>query len=131
MSGKTDPTKRFAHLGLVVNGLGQSRWTSTVLTSHLPGKPLRNPRTWTSWQHGLGPRKLTGRKPWIKRSALELTGLSYWLGQRSPSGRNTEGSRGSYGAGSLIWYTDLGTSRVNLRLTPRTSRQRILANWTP
>src|SRR5712671_284084 len=130
-SGRTDPTKRSAHLGLVVIGLGQSRWTSTVPTSHLPGKPLRNPRTWTSWQLGLGPRKHIGRNPWIKRSTRELTGLSYWLGQQSPSGRNTEGSRGSYDEGYLIWYTDLGASRASLRLTLRTSRQRILANWTP
>src|SRR5712675_2390843 len=122
-SGKTDPTKRFAHLGLVVKGLGQPRWTLTVPTSHLPGKPLRNPRTWTSWQLGLGPRRHTGRNPWIKRSAFELTGLSYWLGQRSPSGRNTESSRGSYGAASSIWYTDLGASRVSLRPTQQTSRQ--------
>src|SRR5712671_3615613 len=112
-------------------GLGQPRWTLIVQTSHHPWKSLRNPRTWTSWQLGLGPRRHTGRKPWIKRSAHGLTGLSYWLGQQSPSGRNTEGSRGSYDAGSLIWYTDLGASRASLRLTPRTSRQRILANWTP
>src|SRR5712672_2329766 len=131
MSGKTDPTKRFAHLGLVVKGLGQPCWTSTVLTSHLPGEPQRNPRTWTSWRHGPGPRKHTGRKPWTQRSAVELTGLSYWLGQQSPSGQNTEDSRGSYGADSSTWYTDLGASRVSLRLTPRTSRQRILAHWTP
>src|SRR5882672_3548562 len=112
-------------------GLGQPRWTLTVQTSHHPGKPLKNPRTQTSWWHGPRPRKRTGRKPWTKGSAHELTGLSYWLGQQSPSERNTEGSRGSYDAGSLIWYTDLGASRVSLRLTPRTSRQRILVNWTP
>src|SRR5712671_6588798 len=112
-------------------GLGQPRWTLIVQTSHHPGKPLWNPRTRTSWQLGLGPRRHTGRKPWIKRSALELTDLSYWLGQQSPLGRNTEDSRGSYGTVSSIWYTDLGASRVSLRLTPRTSRQRILANWTP
>src|SRR5882757_8487366 len=112
-------------------GLGQPRWTLTVQKSHLPGKPLWNPRTRTSWQLGLGPRRHIGRKPWIRRSAHELTGLSYWLGQQSPSGRNMEDSRGSYDADSLIWYTDLGASGGNLRLTPRTSRQRILANWTP
>src|SRR5712671_950347 len=131
MSGRTDPTKRSAHLGLVGNELGQQRWTLIVRTSHRPGKPLWNPRTRTSWQLGLGPRKHTGRNPWIKRSAHESTALSYWLKQQSLSERNTEGSRGSYGAGSLIWYTDLGASRVSLRLIPRTSRQRILANWTP
>src|SRR5712671_120163 len=123
--------KRSVHLGLVENGSGQQRWTLTVQTSHLPGKPLRNPRTWTSWQLGLGPRKHTGRNPWIKRSAHGLTGSCYWLGQQSPSGQNTEDSRGSYGAVSSIWYTDLGASRVSLQLTPRTSRQRILASWTP
>src|SRR5712675_1715216 len=62
-SGRTDPTKRSAHLGLVENGLGQQRWTLIVRTSHLPGKPLWNPRTRTSWQHGLGPRRHTGRNP--------------------------------------------------------------------
>src|SRR5712671_7849032 len=85
--------------------LGQPRWTLTVLTSHLPGKPLRNPRTWISWQLGLGPRRHTGRNPWTKRSAHELMDSCYWLGQQSPSGQNMEDSRGSYGAASSIWYT--------------------------
>src|SRR5712672_2090576 len=128
MSGKTDPTKRSAHLGLVANGLGQQQWTLTVLKSHLPGKPLRNPRTWTSWQHGLAPRKHTGRKPWTRRSARELTDLSYWLGQQSPSGRNTEDSRESYGAASSIWYTDWRGSKGSSRPTPRISRQKILGS---
>src|SRR5712671_5535678 len=123
--------KRSAHLGLVENGLGQQRWTLTVQTLHLPGKPLWNPRTRTSWQLGLGPRRHIGRKPWTRRSAYGLMGLSYWLGQQSPSGRNTEDSRGSYGAASSIWYTDLGASRVSLRLTPRTSRHQTSASWTP
>src|SRR5712672_4537659 len=109
-------------------GLGQPRWTSTVQTSHLPGKPLRNPRTWTSWQHGLVPRKHTGRKPWTRRSARELTGLSYWLGQQSPSGRNTEGSRESYDAVSSIWYTDWHGSKGRSRHTPWISRQKILGS---
>src|SRR5712675_3612572 len=112
-------------------GLGQPRWTLIVQTSHLPGKPLWNPRTRTSWQHGLGPRRHTGRKPWTQRSALELTGLSYWLGQQSPLGRNTEDSRESYDAASSTWYTDSDASRVSLRLTPRTSQQRISASWVP
>src|SRR5712675_1488272 len=111
-------------------GLGQPQWTLTVQTSHHLGKPLWNPQTRKSWQLGLGPRRHIGHNPWTRRSAHELTGLSYWLGQHSPSGRNTEGSCGSYGAGSLIWFTDLGASRVSLRPTPRTSRQRTLANWT-
>src|SRR5712675_2536388 len=131
MSRRTDPTKRSAHLGLVVNGLGQQRWTLTVLTSHLPGRPLRNPRTRRSWQLGLEPRRHTGRNLWTKRSARELMGLSYWLGQQSPSGQNMEDSRGNYGAASSTWYTDLGASRVSSRLTPRTSRHRTLASWTP
>src|SRR5882672_1283344 len=98
-------------------GLGQPRWTSTVQTSHHPGKPLWNPRTRTSWQLGLGPRRHTGRKPWTKRSAHGLTGLYYWLGQQSPSGRNTEDSRGSYGAGSSIWYTDWHGSKGSSHVT--------------
>src|SRR5712671_2496975 len=128
MSGRTDPTKRSAHLGLVANKLGQQRWTLTVPTSHLPGKPPRNPRTWISWQLGLGPRRHTGRNPWIKRSAFELTGLSYWLGQQSPSGQNTEDSRGSYGADSFIWYTGWHGSKGSSRPTPRILRQKILGN---
>src|SRR5712675_2411682 len=127
-SGRTHTTPRCnAQPG--AKGLGQPRWTLTVQTSHLPGKPLWNPRTRTSWQLGLGPRRHTGRKPWNKRSAYELTGLSYWLGQQSPSGRNMEDSRGNYDAASSTWYTDLGASRVSLRPTPQTSRQRILASW--
>src|SRR5712672_3798834 len=105
-------------------GLGQPRWTLTVQKLHLPGKPLRNLRTRKSWQHGLGPRRHTGRKPWTKGSAHELMGLSYWLGQHSPSGRNTEDSRESYGAASSTWYTDWDASRVSLRPTLRTSRHR-------
>src|SRR5712671_5047053 len=128
-SEETEMLRSNARLG--ATGLGQPRWTSIVQKSHLPGKPLWNPRTRTSWQHGLGPRKHTGRKPWIKRSALELMGLSYWLGQRSPLGRNTEDSHGSYDAASSTWYTDLGASRVSLQLTPRTSRHQTSANWTP
>src|SRR5712671_1835826 len=129
-SGKTHTTPRCnARPG--AKELGQPRWTLIVQTSHLPGKPLWNPRTRISWQLGLGPRRHTGRNPWTRRSAHELTGSCYWLGQQSPSGQNTASSRGNYGAGSSIWYTDLGASRVSLRLTPRTSRQRILANWTP
>src|SRR5882757_7454907 len=112
-------------------GLGQPRWTLTVQTSHLPGKPLWNPRTRTSWQLGLGPRRHTGRNLWTRRSAHELMGSCYWLGQQLPSGQNMEDSRGSYGAASSIWYTDLGASRVSLRPTPRTSRHRTLASWTP
>src|SRR5712671_639645 len=119
MSGKTDPMKRTAHLRLVVKGLGQQRWTLIVPTLHLPGKPLRNPRI--SWPLG---RRHTGHNPWTRRSTHGLTGLSYWLGQHLPSGQNTEGSRGSYSAGSLIWYTDLGASRVSLWLTPRISWHR-------
>src|SRR5712671_3306990 len=129
-SGRTHTTPR-CNAQPRAKGLGQPRWTLTVQTSHLPGKPLWNPRTRTSWQLGLGPRKHIGRKPWTKGSAHGLTGSSYWLGQRSPSGQNMEDSRGSYSADSSIWYTDLGASRVSLRLTPRTSQQRILANWTP
>src|SRR5712671_7363240 len=129
-SGRTHTTPRCnAQPG--ARGLGQPRWTLTVLTSHLPGKPLWNPRTWTSWQLGLGPRRHTGRKPWIKRSAHGLTGSCYWPGQQSPSGQNMEDSRKSYDAASSTWYTDLGASRVSLRLTPRTSRHRTLASWTP
>src|SRR5712672_2665888 len=128
-SEETGMPRSNARLG--ATGLGQSRWILIVQKSHLPGKPLWNPRRRTSWQLGLGPRKHIGRKPWIKRSARELMGLSYWLGQQSPSGRNTEGSRGSYGAGSLIWYIDLGASRVGLRPTPRTSRHWTSASWTP
>src|SRR5712671_6713657 len=106
--------------------LGQPRWTLTVQTLHLPRKPLWNP--WISRPLGCGH---TGCNLWTKGSALRLTDLSYWLGQHSPSGRNTEDSRGSYGAGSLIWYTDLGASRESLRPTLQTSRHRTLANWTP
>src|SRR5712671_1813004 len=107
-------------------GLGQPRWTLIVQTSHHPGKPLWNPRI----SQPLG-RGHIGRTPWTKRSAHGLTGSYYWLGQQSPSGRNTESSRGSYGAGSLIWYTDLGASRVSLWPTPQTLRHRTLASWTP
>src|SRR5712675_2928692 len=129
-SGKTHTTPRCnAQPG--AKGLGQPRWTLTVLTSHLPRKPLWNPRKWTSWQLGLGPRKHTGRKLWTRRSAHGLTGSCYWLGQQSPSGRNTASSRGNYGAGSSIWYTDLDASRASLRLTPWTSQHRTLASWTP
>src|SRR5712671_2916823 len=131
MSERTNPTKRSAHLGLVESGLGQQRWTSIVQRSRHHGKPLWNLRTQKYWQLGLGPRKHTGRKPWTKRSALELMDLSYWLGQQSPSGRNTEDSRRSYGVASSIWYTDLGASRVSLRPTLRTSRHWPLASWTP
>src|SRR5712671_3802831 len=120
--------KRSAHLGLVENGLGQQRWTLTVQRLHLPGKPLWNPRTRTSWQQGLGPRKHIGRKPWTRRSARELTGLSYWLGQQSPSGRNTEDSHGNCGAASSIWYTDWHGSKGSSRPTPRISRQKILGS---
>src|SRR5712672_567137 len=126
-SGKTRTTLRCnAQPG--AKGLGQPRWTLTVQTSHLPGKPLWNPRTRTSWQHGLAPRKHTGRKPWTRRSARELTGLSYWLGQQSLSGRNTEDSRGSYGAASSIWYTGWHGSKGSSWPTPRTSRQKILGS---
>src|SRR5712671_3633130 len=118
--------KRTAHLGLVVNGLGQPRWTLTVQISHHPGKPLWNPQI----SRPLG-RGHTGCIPWTKRSAHGLTGLSYWLGQRSPLGRNTEDSCGSYGAASSIWYTDLGTSRVSLWPTLWTLQHRTLASWTP
>src|SRR5712671_4731523 len=99
-------------------GLGQPRWTLIVLTSHHPGKPLWNPRT----SRPLG-RGHIGRIPWTRRSAHGLTGSCYWLGQRSPLGRNTASSHGSYGAGSLIWYTDWRGSKGSLRLTPRTLRQ--------
>src|SRR5882757_10691341 len=99
-SGRIDPTKRSAHLGLVENGLGQPRWTLTVQTSHLPGKPLWNPRISRPLGHGH-----TGRNPWTKGSAHRLTGLSYWLGQQLPSGQNMESSHGSYSMGSLTWYT--------------------------
>src|SRR5712671_5072796 len=126
-SGKTHMTLRCnAQPG--ARGLGQPRRTLTVQTSHLPGKPLWNPRTRKSWQLGLGPRKHIGRKPWIKRSAHGLTGSSYWLGQQSPSGRNTEDSRGSYGAAFSIWYTDWHGSKGSSRHTLRTSRQKILGS---
>src|SRR5712671_3296038 len=123
-SGKIEKPRRHAQPG--ANGLGQPRWTLTVQTSHHPGKPLWNPRI--SWPLGHGH---TGRIPWTKRSAHGLMGSCYWLGQQSPSGRNTESSRESYSTGSLIWYTDLGASRVSLRPTLRTSQHQILANWTP
>src|SRR5712675_390428 len=113
-----------AQLG--AKGLGQPRWTLTVQTSHHPGKPLWNPRI----SRPLG-RGHTGRNPWTRRSAHELMGSCYWLGQQSPSGQNMEDSRGNYGAASSIWYTDLGASREGLRPTPRTSRHRTLASWTP
>src|SRR5712675_3469670 len=125
-SKETKMPRSNARLG--ATGLGQPRWTSTVQKSHLPGKPLWNLRTRTSWQHGLGPREHTGCKPWTQRSALELTGLSYWLGQQSPSRRNTEDSRGSYGAASSIWYTDWHGSKGSSRSTPRISRQKILGS---
>src|SRR5712671_2893787 len=124
-SGRTHTTPQ-CHAQPGAKGLGQLQWTLTVLTSHHPGKPLWNPQI----SRPLG-RGHIGRNLWTKRSALGLTGSSYWLGRHSPSGRNTEGSRGSYDTGSLIWYTDLGASRVSLRPTPRTSRHRTSANWTP
>src|SRR5712671_4457276 len=124
-SGRTHTTPRCnAQPG--ARGLGQPRWTLIVQTSHHPRKPLWNPRIFRP----LGRRHI-GRILWTRKSALRLTGLFYWLGQHSPSGRNMEGSRRSYSVGSLIWYTDLGTSRVSLRPTPRTSRHRTLASWTP
>src|SRR5712671_1628049 len=110
MSGKTDSTKKSAHLGLVVNGLGQLRWTLTVQTSHHLGKHLWNPRIFRPLGRGH-----TGRIPWTRRSVHELTGLCYWLGQQSPSGQKTASSHESYDMGSLTWYTDLGASRVSLR----------------
>src|SRR5712672_3658580 len=128
-SKKTGTPRSNARLG--ATGLGQPRWTLTVQKSHLPRKPLWNPRTRKSWQLGLGPRKHTGCNLWTRRSAHELMGSCYWLRQQSPSGQNMEDSRGSYGAASSTWYTDLGASGVSLWPTPRTSRQRILANWTP
>jgi len=70
-------------------GLGQPRWTLTVQTSHHPGKPLWNLRI----SRPLG-RRHTGRIPWTRRSAHGLTGSCYWLGQQSPSGRNTASSHG-------------------------------------
>src|SRR5712671_4158174 len=118
MSRRTEKPRR--HTQPRANGLGQPQWTLTVQISHHPGKPLWNPRI--SWPLGRGH---TGRNPWTKGSAHGLTGLSYWLGQHSPSGRNTESSRRSYGTGSLIWYTNLGASGVSLRPTPWTSRHRI------
>src|SRR5712671_6202084 len=123
MSGKTHTTPR-CNTQPGARRLGQPRWTLIVQTSHRPGKPLWNPRI----SRPLG-RGHTGRTPWTKRSAHELTGSYYWLGQQSPSGQNTEGSHGSYSVGSLIWYTDLGASQASLRLTPRTSRQWTLVNW--
>src|SRR5712675_1060504 len=125
LSGRTHTTPR-CHAQPGARGLGQPWWTLTVQTSHLPRKPLWNPRISQPLGHGH-----IGRILWTRKSALGLTGLSYWLGQHSPSGRNTEGSRGSYSVGSLIWYTDLGASRVSLRPTPQTSRHRTSANWTP
>src|SRR5712671_669993 len=119
MSGRTDLTKRSAHLRLVVNGLGQPQWTSTVQKSHHPGKPLWN--LWTSRPLGRGH---IGRNPWTQRSAHGLMGSYYWLGQQSPSGQNMEDSCGNYSVASSIWYTNLGTSRVSLWPTPRTSRHR-------
>src|SRR5712671_6696846 len=124
-SGRTHTTPR-CHAQPGARGLGQPQWTLTVQTSHHPRKPLWNP--WISRPLG---RRHTGRNLWTKGSALGLMGLSYWLGQHSPSGRNMEGSRRSYSTGSLIWYTDLGASRVSLQLTLQTSRHQTLANWTP
>src|SRR5712671_898042 len=125
MSRRTHMTPR-CHAQPGARGLGQPRWTLIVLTSHLPRKPLWNLRI--SRPLGCGH---TGHNPWTKGSAHRLTGLSYWLGQQSPSGRNMEDSHGSYDADSLIWYTDLGASRVNLQLTLWTSRHRTSASWTP
>src|SRR5712672_4398965 len=130
MSGRTHTMPR-CHAQPGAKGLGQPWWTLIVQKSHLPGKPLRNPRTRASWRHGLGPRRHTGRNPWTKRSAHELMDLSYWLGQRSPLERNTEDSCGSYGTASSTWYTDLGASRVSLQLTLWTSRHQTSASWTP
>src|SRR5712672_1945357 len=124
-SGRTHTTPQ-CHAQPGAKGLGQPRWTLTVQTSHHPGKPLWNPRI----SRPLGRRHI-GHIPWTKRSAHRLMGSCYWLGQQSPSGRNTEDSRGSYGVGSLIWYTDLDASKASLRPTPRISRHRTLANWTP
>src|SRR5712671_923310 len=119
-SGKTHTMPRCnAQPG--AKGLGQPRWTLIVQTSHHPGKPLWN--LWISRPLGRGH---IGRIPWTRRSAHGLMGSCYWLGQQSPSGRNTEDSRGSYGADSLIWYTDLGASRESLRPTLQTSRHRTL-----
>src|SRR5712672_73383 len=102
-----------------VKGLGQPRWTLIVQTSYHPRKPLWNP--WISRPHGRGH---TGHNPWTKGSAHGLMGLSYWLGQQSPSGRNTESSHGNYGAGSLTWYTGWRGSKGSLQLTPQILWQR-------
>src|SRR5712672_3289223 len=124
MSGRTEKPRHHAQPG--ARKLGQPWWTLTVQTSHHPRKPLWN--LWISRPLGRGH---TGHNPWTRRSAHGLTGSCYWLGQQSPSGRNTESSCGSYGAGSLIWYTDLGASRVSLWPTPQTSRHWTSESWTP
>src|SRR5882757_144060 len=106
-------------------GLGQPRWTLTVQTSHHLGKPLWNPRISRPLRRGH-----TGCNPWTKGSAHGLMGSCYWLGQQSPSGQNTESSRGSYGTGSLTWYTGWHGSKGSLWLTPRTLRQRTSGRLT-
>src|SRR5712672_3805472 len=89
-SGKTERPQRNARLGAIESG--RPRWTLIVQTSHLPGKPLRNPRTRKAWQLGLEPRKHTGHNLWTRRSTHKLMGSCYWLGQQSPSEQNTEDS---------------------------------------
>src|SRR5712672_935803 len=97
-------------------------WTLTARNWHPLRKVLLNLRTFR--QLGLWPRNI-GRTPWTKRRGRGLMGLSYWLGQQSPSGQNMEGSRGSYAADSLIWCTNLDGSLGSLRLTPWISWQKI------
>src|SRR5882672_12307422 len=113
-SGRTQ-TMPWRHAQPGAKGLGQPQWTLTVQISHHLGKPLWNPRI----SRPLG-RGHIGRILWTRKSAHGLTGSCYWLGQQSPSGRNTASSRGSYGAGSSTWYTDWRGSKGSLRLTPRT-----------
>jgi len=54
-----------------------------------------------------------------QRSAHGLTGSCYWLGQQSPSGRNTASSRGSYGAGSFNLVHRLARIEGKLTAYPR------------
>src|SRR5712671_2313609 len=124
-SGRTHTTSR-CHAQPGAKGLGQPWWTLIVQTSHHPGRPLWNLQI----SRPLG-RGHIGRILWTRKSAHGLMGSYYWLGQQLPSGRNMEDSRGSYGAASSTWYTDLGASRVSLRPTPRTLQHQTSASWTP